>query len=430
MRLSKANTSFWLIWACALLWVSINSYDDPSSIFFSRRRAFQRHYSATREAEVNAFLEKLEKSPPKTPSTTAKENEFFCVGIPSVNRTDKETLRLTVGSLVDSLNDGERAQVHLVVLLADRNPRDHASYGSRWLSDIADEVIVYDFDGKDGSEEGKRSVKEPDDAYRVIPYDLRRRGRGDGHTENIHIDHSVLVEACRHHGSPYFVMVEDDVIAARDWLPRLWNGVANLERRSPLTGHDWLYLRLFHSEMLMGWNNEEVLSYLQIIACIYAVLGALIYLVVRLRRRRRATRHRHYKTLELRVPQSYSFSYIASLALGLWTPACIVLFFLAGRVTLHRLMTFGGAGIREMPKYGCCSQGYVFPTRQLEGLQNLLRNPPFEFPVDMVIENHAAAKGFSKWALDPSILQHLGMVEPSSDGKLNAVWNFSFERLR
>lgn len=37
-------------------------------------------------------------------------------------------------------------------------------------------------------------------------------------------------------------------------------------------------------------------------------------------------------------------------------------------------------------------------------------------------------RGLAKWALDPSVLQHVGMLESSDRGKRVEVWNFSFER--
>lgn len=427
MRLSRLNTTFWLVWLCAVLWCYLNAYNDPSSIFFDAERAFRRSYSAIREIEVRSFLKRTVNEPRISVSTLSRENEFLCVGIPSVNRAGSAFLETALGSLVDTLSEAERASIHVKVLLADKNPRSHFAYGARWLERLADDVLVYEYNGTDGP----TPVNEPEDAYQEIPYDLRRQSRGNSRWESMQLDHSVLVEACRKHGSSYFALFEDDVIASRDWLQRVWRGIAQLElEKKPIEhGHDWLYLRAFHSEILMGWNFEETVDYMSLIVAGYAVLGLVLLLLVRYRRRPGAARQTHSKINSLLTSQNHSFNYVTSLILGLWTPACIILIFLAGRTTLHRLTTMH-PGLREMPQYGCCSQGLVFPYRHLEGLENLLRQPPYDFAVDMVVEGYAAAKGFSKWALDPSVLQHIGMVDSSDEGKIKEVWNFSFEKLR
>lgn len=428
MRLSRANTTFWLVWLSAVLWCFINSADDPGSIFFRAKAAYRRRYSAYREADAQIWLEKAGVKPLIESSTKAKLNEFLCIGIPTVNRPNNAFLETSLGSLTDSLSEAERASIHIIVLLADPDPKKHTSYGKPWLSRLADDVITYEFEG-----ESVWPVREPDDAYRELPRDLTGRGRSNDRAENMQLDHSVLLEACQQHGSPYFALIQDDVIASRDWLQRLWRGVAELENSPKENEKDWLYLRLFHNEGLMGWNNEEVLQYMKIIVAMYAVVGSILLIIMRCcRRRRRASRTRAKSvgsgTSALRPPAAHSFEYFSLLALGLWIPASIALFFMAGRVTFHRL-THRTPYVREMPEYGCCAQGLVFPQRHLDGMMTLLREPPYNLPVDMLIEAHALQNGLTKWALDPSILQHLGRAESSDHGRVGNVWNFSFERL-
>lgn len=424
MRLSRANTSFWLIWLSALLWCFINSADDPGSIFFRAKTAYRRRYSAYREIEAQVWLEEASIKPLVESSTKAKLNEFLCIGIPSVNRPTA-FLETSLGSLTDSLSEAERASIHIVVLLADPDPKKHTSYGKPWLSRLADDVITYSYEG-----ESVWPVREPDDAYRELPRDLTGKGRGGARAENMLLDHSVLLEACQQHGSPYFALIQDDVIASKDWLQRLWRGIAKLEKSPKENEQDWLYLRLFHNEGLMGWNNEEVLQYVKIIAFMYVLVGVIILVVMRCCRRRRRvsrTRAKSVGSSTIRPPQTHSFTYIAALALGLWIPASITLFFMAGRLTFHRV-THRSPYVREMSQYGCCAQGLVFPQRHMDGMMTLLREPPYDYPVDMAIESYALRNGLTKWALDPSILQHIGRTESSEHGKSNNIWNFSFER--
>ncbi|RBR08313.1 hypothetical protein FVER53590_13210 [Fusarium verticillioides] len=409
MRPSHANIGFWLMWFAALLWSYHNSYDDPSSFFYKSRIAFDRRYSALREKQVDAYLEReIFPVTHKQRTEVQVDNEFLCIGIPSINRTTSGFLAHTVGSLVDTLTPNERNQIHIVVLLADKDPTRHFAYGKDWLFGLADDVLVYSNDSKTESKLN----------YKVLPHDVRGMGRSDDRVENIRLDHSVLFEACRRRDPTYFALIEDDIIATPDWFTRFKKGVIEVEQKATDAHQDWMYLRLFYSEIFMGWNNEEIFDYLKVVILGYTALIACLLLALRCRQRRHAG---SFATKD--------FAQTVALLLGLWIPACLALAFVTGRITLHRLFTRSPT-VREMPRYGCCAQGLVFPNHHLQNLQDFLREPPFQFPGDMIMEDYARDHGLSKWALDPSVLQHVGLVE-SSDGPRRAeVWNFSFERLK
>ncbi|KAF5977568.1 integral membrane protein [Fusarium bulbicola] len=409
MRPSHANIGFWLMWFTALIWSYHNSYDDPSSFFYKSRIAFNRRYSAVREKQVDEYLEReIFPVAHKQRTEVQVDNEFLCIGIPSINRTTSGFLAHTVGSLVDTLTPNERNQIHIVVLLADKDPTKHFAYGKDWLFGLADDVLVYSNDSKTESKLN----------YKVLPHDVRGMGRSDDRVENIRLDHSVLFEACRRRNPTYFALIEDDIIATPDWFTRFKKGVMEVEQKATDAHKDWMYLRLFYSEIFMGWNNEEIFDYLKVVILGYTALIACLLLALRCRQRRHAG---SFATKD--------FAQTVALLLGLWIPACLALAFATGRITLHRLFTRSPT-VREMPRYGCCAQGLVFPNHHLQNLQDFLREPPFQFPGDMIMEDYARDNGLSKWALDPSVLQHVGLVE-SSDGPRRAeVWNFSFERLK
>ncbi|KAL5619974.1 hypothetical protein FOBRF1_003220 [Fusarium oxysporum] len=409
MRPSHANIGFWLVWFTALIWSYHNSYDDPSSFFYKSRIAFNRRYSALREKQVDAYLEReIFPVAHKQRTEVQVDNEFLCIGIPSINRTTSGFLAHTVGSLVDTLTPNERNQIHIVVLLADKDPTKHFAYGKDWLFGLADDVLVYSNDSKTESKLN----------YNVLPHDVRGMGRSDDRVENIRLDHSVLFEACRRRDPTYFALIEDDIIASPDWFTRFKKGVIEVEQKATDAHKDWMYLRLFYSEIFMGWNNEEIFDYLKVVILGYTALIACLLLALRCRQRR------HTGSFATK-----DFAQTVALLLGLWIPACLALAFVTGRITLHRLFTRSPT-VREMPRYGCCAQGLVFPNHHLQNLQDFLREPPYQFPGDMIMEDYARDNGLSKWALDPSVLQHVGLVE-SSDGPRRAeVWNFSFERLK
>ncbi|KAK1238494.1 hypothetical protein MKX07_006640 [Trichoderma sp. CBMAI-0711] len=406
MSVARINAVFCVLWILLFVFSAIFSYDDPSSIFFNADKAYKQRFSSVRAAEADAYI----RNPPARVIPTEPVDKLLCIGIPSVNRTTESFLSSTIATLSDTLAPEERASIRIVVLLADKSPSEHFAYGQQWLEPLVDEVLLY------GKPPAGSSV------YRRIPFDLKEgRTRGDGRVENMRLDHSALVEACREQEYPYFALVEDDIVTTRDWFPRFKKGLAYVERKTEETKKEWIYLRLFYSEILMGWNNEEWLSYSKVICLVYTAV-LLIFLLGR-------------KYVRVGVSSSVSphtQRYLAALIFGLWLPALIALYFLSGRLSVNRLNPFGWSavhGAREMPHYGCCAQGLVLPQRHLADVQALLRDPPYNFPGDMILEDYAEARGWVKWALEPSVFQHVGFKE-SSDGTRRAeVWNFGFERL-
>jgi hypothetical protein len=419
MSLLRLNAGFLAFWFLLLILCWFNSYDDPSSIFYDEERGFKLRHSRQRAMEADVFLRDL---PPKLPPDN---QQFLCIGVPSINRTTQSFLSHTLATLTDTLTPQERASIHIVVLLADRPPDHHQAYGQDWIERIADEILIY------GKPPPAAAAGSSSSIYRTVPLDLvPGRPRGDGRVENMRLDHSLLVETCRNHSADYFALVEDDIIASRDWFRRVKKGLAYVEAQTSRTKHEWLYLRMFFSELLMGWNSEEWLAYSTHIFLAYAVT-LVLFLVARRRFRLGATKSASGDS----AAAAQTYRYVTALAFGLWLPALIALYFLAGRVSGARINPLNWAtgrhgGVREMPNYGCCAQGLVFPRRRLDGVFDLMRNPPYDFPGDMQLEGYAGDNGWKKWALDPSVLQHVGFTESSEGPRLAEVWNFSFERMR
>ncbi|KAK0669500.1 hypothetical protein QBC41DRAFT_319794 [Cercophora samala] len=244
------------------------------------------------------------------------------------------------------------------------------------------------------------------------------------------LDHSLLVETCMNTGADYFALVEDDIVASQDWFPRLEKGLKFVEGVVVSSNNrdkkeEWLYLRLFYSELLMGWNSEEWPTYLGWSCTVYAAV-LVSFLVLRSKRWCCFGRKRTARQGAADVSR-----YATAMFFGLWLPALIALWFLSGRVSTSRVNPFAWTshGVREMMNYGCCAQGLVFPKRQLPGVFKLMRYPPYRFPGDMILEGYAGDHGLKKWALDPSVFQHVGFTESSAGPRRAEVWNFSFERM-
>ncbi|PNP56415.1 hypothetical protein THARTR1_03493 [Trichoderma harzianum] len=405
MSISRINAAFCFFWILLFIFSSILSYDDPSSLFFNANRAYEQRFSSVRAAEAEEYIRNL----PARVIPIKPVDKLLCIGIPSINRTTESFLSSTIATLSDTLTPEERASIRIVVLLADKSPSQHFAYGQDWLEPLVDEVLLY-------GEPPQGSTR-----YRRIPLDLKEGSvRGDGRVENMRLDHSALVEACREQEYPYFALVEDDIVTTRDWFPRFIKGLTYVEQKTKETTREWIYLRLFYSEILMGWNNEEWLAYSKIICLVYTTVLAA-FLVGR----------KYVRASASSSVSPHAQRYLAALVFGLWLPALIALYFLSGRLFTGRLNPLSLStlhGAREMPHYGCCAQGLVLPQRHLEEFQALLRDPPYNFPGDMILEDYAEARGLVKWALEPSVFQHVGFKE-SSDGTRRAeVWNFGFER--
>lgn len=119
---------------------------------------------------------------------------------------------------------------------------------------------------------------------------------------------------------------------------------------------------------------------------------------------------------------------------GLCLPLIISLFFMSGKVTTFPLPR----GVSRMDNFGCCSQGLAFPRDMVPDLIKWYQDKKAGF-VDMLTEQYADRFGYSRWALTPSVIQHVGGKTSKDDGlnrgakglsEAETIWNFEFERFR
>lgn len=88
-------------------------------------------------------------------------------------------------------------------------------------------------------------------------------------------------------------------------------------------------------------------------------------------------------------------------------------------------------GVHEMPNYGCCAQGLVIPQQHLDALGSALKTASDAIAGDSFIEAFANTRGLKKYAITPSVLQHVGRRGSSDIGGIRkATWNFSFEKTK
>ncbi|KAM0329054.1 hypothetical protein ACHAPQ_006880 [Fusarium lateritium] len=412
-KLLAVYASLASIWIILFQLCRLYTYSDPSSFFYDRHRAYEIRYTDVREKQADDFLALANsKSTDELANISLINNDAvarssqgkkLCIGIPSVRRENEQFLPKALASLVQGLNMESRQTLHITVLLADDDPTSNPAFGQTWLQHLADEVLFYGNDSLPGSSEEYHGVLRE---HSNNTQELTRN-------ERVHRDYATLMASCRVREAEYFVLIEDDVIAVRHWLQRLSNGLEVLEgTQDP---NDWLYLRLFYSETYLGWNSEEWPTYLARSIYLYSVV-LVLYLIFTALDSARRSQTLHLKSAVWNIPH-----------LTFWTASFIGLYFLAGRLTVDPYP----AGVHEMANYGCCAQGLVIPHQYLNALESALETATEDVAGDSFVEGYSDEHGLKKYAITPSVLQHVG-IRGSSDSERTKklTWNFSFEKIR
>lgn len=399
--------AFGLLYSAAILYARSCALRDPGSWFFDPSTAYEAEYTDTRRRQAESFVTTANSSSKSVDSTHQRTGQApqMCVGVLSAAR-EPRYIDTAVGSLVDGLTSNERDEIHLIVLVPHSDPTKHSAYRERWLDNLIDELLYYETTNPHFD----RIV-----ALEREESPFREKGL---------FDYGSLMEACLDRtDAPYVAIFEDDIVATPDWYRRSLAGIAKAELGFPRDHRDtggFLYLRLFYTEEFLGWNSEDwpehTLWSLLTIGASWLVLHCVC----------------------LWRPQSRLF-----VTPGLISAVCIValpliiaLFFGTGRVTLFPLP----AGVSVMNRYGCCSQGLVFPRLKAEDLVSWFREVRVGF-VDVLIERYADQHvGEERLALVPSVLQHVGSKSSKEHGigggpafglsAAEKIWNFGFEMQR
>ena len=368
-------------------------YRDPTSAFFDPVRGYERKYSIQRQEQANLFIHNSSHS--GFPS--AKANDIkMCIGIATVNRDEEQYVRSTIGSVLDGLNPQERQEIFLAVLIAQTDPHVHPIYGEQWLTNVVDKVLLYDVSQEQMAD--------------LIAWEQEKDYR-----KKAIFDYIYMLQRCQDTGAQWITMIEDDTLAVNGWYRSAIEALATADdQHSAADEDDWLYMRLFFTEEFLGWNSEEWPRY---VAGSVGVTGfvAMVLLLVR-----RCVYEAHITN-----------KLIAVICLAC-TPAYILLYFLAGRLSMQPL----SPGVYQMPKFGCCAQGLVFSHRMVPKVIARLAQKEEGF-ADELIEAWANEANLVRWVVVPSLLQHIGGHSSKGDDFGNKakydrsvaekIWNFGFE---
>ena len=391
----KRSSTSWLVALLAVLWILTYQYcrfaysRDPTSYFFDGTHGYERRYSLHREQQAYDLIRAANGT--STPPIPTQPEPFMCIGIATVARTSaQQYVRGTIGSVLHGLADKERQSIYLMPFIAHTHPSDHPIYREPWLAAISNRVLEYEVSDQDRAR-------------------LQTFEEGHHFRNKSMYDYGYLLEKCHETGAPWIVMLEDDVLARAGWYAQTVDALSRIRRMTSDDG--WLYLRMFYTEGLLGWNREEWVRYFE-----WSFISFLVLLAALIGARIKSHRlQRNLSNLNMVV--------VCLIAL----PAFIILYFMAGRVSMQPL----DAGVHEMSRFGCCSQGFIFPRAIVPRLIERTRKAMDEdYYVDMLLERWADAENLKRFVAVPSMLQHVGAKSSKGwgyDESAGTTWNFGFE---
>lgn len=84
-----------------------------------------------------------------------------------------------------------------------------------------------------------------------------------------------------------------------------------------------------------------------------------------------------------------------------------------------------------MPRYGCCSQAFAFPRSRIADVVHWYEGRKKGY-ADTLLEKYADENDEIRWAVTPSLFQHVGASSSKFDKmgnrrKAKSIWNFPFE---
>lgn len=364
---------------------------DPSSYFFDHDLAYEPRHSKVREHRAMEFISQASQQHSNKNSSihaSIPGDKAMCVGVLTSTRKGQQHFPAVMGSLLEGLTPDERAQMHVVVFITDLKPEEHPSYGEVWLEMVVDQVLLR----KKNTEEYRRAKT------------YHRNGQKRHKSA---MDYRYLLQTCYESQTPHVVIIEDDVIATASWYRRTVAALSEVKSDPP-----WLYLRLFYTEIFLGWRSEEWKTYRRWISGVVGCSLTFLLLMKSASKRSKA----------VPVITTWTIAVIMTICL----PLTIGTYFLAGRLSVQPL----SPGLARMDVGGCCSQGMVYARKNVPLVLDVVKTTEHNahlFP-DERIERLAENRHMARWALVPSVLQHAGQV--SGDGiSLKRTWNMQFETL-
>jgi hypothetical protein len=384
-----AFISFSILYFLVIFYLFHASARDPTSVFFDPRHGLDPIYTTLRTAQAEEFIKNATELSAPRPKPQKPQ---LAVGVATVQRPGKRYFRAALGSLLEGLDKSERDAIHLTTFIANVNPEEHQAYREPWLHTLSDEVLTYKYTSPPTQAE-MSSLEKTDLEHRVKPM----------------LDYIFLIKACYNTGAPFIAMIEDDVIANDAWYRRLQSALHSLSEEDIASTS---YIRLFFNSGLLGWNSERWREHLA-----FSVFVAVtVFITIRILS--------HYSD----SCSSFLTTRTVLVILFVCTPAIIGLYYAGGRLTVAPLRR----GIIRMDTHGCCSQALVFPRYRVPDLIRYWEERGSGF-IDSLTEQYSNERDLSRWAIVPSVFQHVGSISTKGDSASDVasrIWNSDFEFYR
>ena len=414
-----------ITWLLLAFYCHLTLYNNAYSYFFDTASWRKEVRLATRSQQVEDYLGGLssvsESSAVKNPTGLRKWPQRLCLGIRVANYNTKEKeLTHSIASLVDNLDHDERESISILLLLADKDPEESVAYGKPWLSTLADKAFVYENHTNDAlaSHHGFH--------YETLESTLRRKNLPTDSPEAVFTDVITLLEKCKEIDASYVGLMTPGThfLATKDWHQRVTDAIRNVNRTTRRAGEDWVSIKLFedYAEARWRWSTREWLrdstgALLLYIGGLSAVW--LLCMAFGAARSSAATvlassRNGFIKRLAPVATSMASTAHAGAagskpwgrkgakmLAFGVWIPAFVALFLLAGQ---QEGLPFGGGAhqIREFEETRC-GLGVLFQQRHLQDVLDATGFVAMDTPYCMLLRKVAKMKELSTWVMDPSI---------------------------
>eukprot|EP01083_Nonionella_stella_P124494 375929_1 len=193
-------------------------------------------------------------------------------------------------------------------------------------------------------------------------------------------------ECLRRSNADNVLLLEDDAVAARTFLPRLLSQIRALERRDP----QWGLLKLFWSEVYMGWSADDVMWL--IVAMVLGILTPTAITLFRRRNLKPAFAVLCYSALFCTV------LLLSALLIGkqnLWPPV-------PRGDGAHDVRGYAGGTV------SVSSVAITYRRELFEKLADSLRSPKSN-SVDLEAWDFVESRGLVPYLMQPNIFQHIGV---------------------
>jgi hypothetical protein len=237
--------------------------------------------------------------------------------------------------------------------------------------------------------------------------------------EKTALDFSLALEQCLlSSNASHIALFEGDIVAAEGWFARMQLALKEAYTISTRRKQEWLDLRLFNDAKELGWAAHKIghskipVLVVTLPLIIVALSVTAFFLLERLRKTEKGS-----KIISLQATQTICLVSI---------PIFVIFYIRTGYLSTQPRPV--GVSVQ---RWGCCTQGIIFPRHQVPELIAQLRKRATGSPADITVWDYAGENDLLRLVLDPPMVQHVGfssILAPNRTMK-RAIWNMAFEDL-